>query len=154
MTKLTERQTNLYLFLKENGCTSAMQIVENLNYPYDHDAAKRNLSRVSKSLYLDIEQINRQKSETIVWKIIDNEMYIWLASTIEEIKEWVERVYRKPALNKLTKYSRALKKLRQQGQGQLFDENGDPYYTEDDDIVLGFISALVKDAMKEGEDDE
>ena len=124
--KLNSQQWSVYNYLKQYGKTDASTLAGACGYEYDLDSQKRNLSRISMFLYEDVNFINNSTEieKTIVWKVEKGVLWYWIASNFEEVKEFVDRLYFKPASNKFKKAWGLLKKAEMNGQGKFIDTRG------------------------------
>lgn len=124
--KLNSQQWGVYNYLKKYGKTDATTLAGACGYEYDLDSQKRNLSRISMFLYEDVNFINESTEieKTIVWQVEKGVLWYWIAESYDDVKEFVNRIYFKPASNKFKKAWGLLKKAEMNGQGKCIDTRG------------------------------
>lgn len=118
-------QWKIYNIIKQKGVVSSEEICQELDIQIDDDSNKRNLSRKSLSLYKEIEKINDdpQIEKAILW---NEQNQYWLSRSQEDTENFVNRIYRKPALKKLSKMYLLLNKGKRNGTGKLFTSDLQP----------------------------
>lgn len=120
--RLTPMDWKIYLAIKDAtaiyGYITSEDLCKQLNLEIDEDAHKRNLSRKSIFLYERCEIINNSPEieKIIIWDRYSN---YHLARNVEEVKEFVMRVYANPAIKKLAKMKNLVNKSKEDGQGKI-----------------------------------
>lgn len=145
---MTQQQWKIYDLIKSSVFISNLELCEKLGVSIDEDSVKRNLSRKSLDIQKEIESINESSlvDKPILWDAKSN---YWIARSQEDIEQFVNRIYRKPALKKLWRCYNLLNKGKKNGQGKVFSNdlrpiNECPYAKE-------FIDSFATDLQIEEE---
>lgn len=142
--QLTNRQKALLHYIEENSLvhhrkTAQKEICEYINgYEWNDDEKCHDHCP---AVWKDIKDINLSYKTDYV--IISKDFEYWIGNK-DETKAFIDRLW-KDLEPRLKRYWAYLKKIERDGQGQIFDENGNPIENEND--IRAFIESYGKDRV-------
>ena len=143
---LTNRQKALLNYIEENSLihhrkTTQKEICEYINgYEWNDDEKCHDHCPV---VWSDIKDINLSHETDYV--IISKNFEYWIGNK-EETKDFIDRLWRDLS-PRLIRYWAFLKKVKRDGQGQIFDKNGNAIENEND--VRAFIESYGKERISD-----
>lgn len=144
--KLTDRQKALLKYIEENSLihhrkTTQKEICEYVNgFEWNEDEKCHDHCT---TIWSDIAKINLSYKTDYV--IISKDFEYWIGNK-DETKAFIDRLW-KDLEPRLKRYWAYLKKIERDGQGQIFDENGNPIENEND--IRAFIESYGKERISE-----